>query len=321
MQTRKVVFVALFGVLANLYSVVGAEEVFPANQRAIDDMQDFDCIIEPGEVVDVGSAVSGIIEQVYVDIGDAVELGMPLSKLNSSVEQAALKLAKAKAAFTGSIEAHKENAAYSLRSKTRNQRLYSKSAISLQEIDQLETELRVAQIQVRQAKNAHQIAELDYLRTAELFKQRTILSPISGVVVERFNAAGEFVKDKPLMRLAQLDPLKVEIIVPVEYMRHIPIGLQAEVTPIAPGYGKQLATVERIDRVADTASGTFGVRLSLPNPDKTMPGGLRCQLSFLSEENIEKTESIDSTTVDSVPEKTTKFSIEQLASHTTHRNR
>ena len=35
-----------------------------------------------------------------------------------------------------------------------------------------------------------------------------------------------------------------------------------------------------IDRVIDAASGTFSVFLELPNPEHTIPGGLRCRVRF-----------------------------------------
>ncbi|MFB3111528.1 MAG: efflux RND transporter periplasmic adaptor subunit, partial [Gemmatimonadales bacterium] len=35
--------------------------------------------------------------------------------------------------------------------------------------------------------------------------------------------------------------------------------------------------------VIDSASGTFGVRLELPNPDHSIPGGVHCQIQFLDE--------------------------------------
>ena len=35
------------------------------------------------------------------------------------------------------------------------------------------------------------------------------------------------------------------------------------------------------DRVVDGTSGTFGVRLELPNADHAVPSGLRCQVRFL----------------------------------------
>ena len=39
-----------------------------------------------------------------------------------------------------------------------------------------------------------------------------------------------------------------------------------------------------VDPVIDGASGTFGVRLRLPNPDRVVPAGLRCQVRFLAAE-------------------------------------
>ena len=41
-----------------------------------------------------------------------------------------------------------------------------------------------------------------------------------------------------------------------------------------------MATVTVVDRVLDAASGTFGVRLALPNPDLLLPAGIRCKISF-----------------------------------------
>ena len=43
------------------------------------------------------------------------------------------------------------------------------------------------------------------------------------------------------------------------------------------------APVTIVDRVVDAASGTFGVRLELPNPDRDIPVGLQCQVRFLTE--------------------------------------
>ena len=42
-----------------------------------------------------------------------------------------------------------------------------------------------------------------------------------------------------------------------------------------------MATVTAVDPVVDAASNTFGVRLELPNLDRAVPGGIRCEVSFL----------------------------------------
>jgi hypothetical protein len=35
-----------------------------------------------------------------------------------------------------------------------------------------------------------------------------------------------------------------------------------------------------VDRVFDASSGTFGVRLELPNPNGAIPAGVRCKVEF-----------------------------------------
>jgi membrane fusion protein, multidrug efflux system len=52
------------------------------------------------------------------------------------------------------------------------------------------------------------------------------------------------------------------------------------VRPNQPIGGSYNAVVSIVDAVFDAASGTFGVRLNLPNPDYRLPGGLRCHVDF-----------------------------------------
>lgn len=57
-------------------------------------------------------------------------------------------------------------------------------------------------------------------------------------------------------------------------------GMQATVYPQQPVGGEHQAEVITVDPVVDAASGTFGVRLALPNPDDRLPAGLRCTVAF-----------------------------------------
>ena len=82
--------------------------------------------------------------------------------------------------------------------------------------------------------------------------------------------------------IAQIDPLRVEVILPSALFGSVRPGMRAAVEP---EFGEQvhIASVRLGDRGIDAASGTFGVRLDLPNPDQAIPGGLHCQVHFLSE--------------------------------------
>ena len=127
------------------------------------------------------------------------------------------------------------------------------------------------------------LADLELRKSTAELARRTIRSPIAGVVVERSLSTGEFVKQDPILKLAQLDPLRVEAFVPVSMLGKIRVGMDAQVMPEAPVNGVHQAKVTVVDRVVDAASGTFGVRLELPNPDYHLPAGLKCRLRLPKE--------------------------------------
>jgi membrane fusion protein, multidrug efflux system len=54
----------------------------------------------------------------------------------------------------------------------------------------------------------------------------------------------------------------------------------ARVFPQAPIGGEYEARVLVVDPLLDPASGTFGVRLELPNPEGRLQAGLRCEVTF-----------------------------------------
>ena len=56
--------------------------------------------------------------------------------------------------------------------------------------------------------------------------------------------------------------------------------MRAEVRLESQESRKYSAYVIIVDRVIDAASGTFGVRLELPNPDYRVPAGLMCKVVF-----------------------------------------
>ncbi|MDX2350477.1 MAG: efflux RND transporter periplasmic adaptor subunit [Porticoccus sp.] len=245
---------------------------------------EFDCLIQPSKVIDVGAAVPGIVQVIYPDRNDLVKKGAVIVELESSVERAAFELTKHRASLDAAIKLREENQSFGQRSYQRKQKLMEKSVISLQDLDRSKTEVSVAELQVLQEKNNKHIAELEYRHAAAILQQRTLYSPVDGVVMERFKSPGEYVEDEPLLRIAQLDLLHVDVIVPVDHLGQITVGMTARLTSILKNTENYLATVDSVDVVADAASGTFGVRLSLANPDYLIPAGLRCNLVFLADE-------------------------------------
>ena len=250
-----------------------------ATQTLAAELPELDCLVEPHMVVEVSSPVSGVIQAIHVDRSDVVQQGQTLVELESAVEQASVELARARATMDDEIKLSVTNFAFNKRKYKRIEQLYGKKAVPFHQKDEAQTDLRLAGLKVRQAKRNKKIAELEFKRAEENLKRRTVKSPITGVVVERLKSPGEFVEAEPIVKLAQIDPLRVEVVAPVSLFGSIKPGMRAEIRPEASGVFN--GTVSIVDRVVDAASGTFGVRVELPNPDHRLPGGLKCRIRFL----------------------------------------
>ena len=241
---------------------------------------EFDGIIEPYMVVKVGTGAYGILETVNVDRGDFVKKNQVLATIESSVEKAAMEAARERAKMEASIKAKEASLDFYTRKKKMNEELYKKEVLPFSQMDEIETNRIVTEKQLHEAIENRRLAELEFKRTAEIVKRMTIRSPINGIVVERNLSPGEYVENQPIMKLAQINPLNVEVILPVNQLPSIKVGMRAKVIPEVSAGGEYIAEVKIVDRVIDAASGTFGIRLQLPNPDNRLQAGLKCKVIF-----------------------------------------
>ncbi len=254
---RKNLFIGIIAYVSTANLAVQADDILP-----------IDCMIEPNIMVEISSPVDGVLATLLVDRSDEVKEGEVIATLKSEVEQVTVKMSK-------------ERLQLSLIKYKRAKGLYKKRAITLTEKDQLNNEKKLAVLDLKHAK-----ANLEL---------KKIRSPIDGVVVKRYSTPGEFVEADPIIKLAQLDPLKIEVVSPVLNYGKIVKGMRAKIVPDFGGYPDLIAEVVVVDKVIDAASGTFGIRLELENKDHMIPSGLKCKVHFLPE--LEKKATIEETAV------------------------
>jgi RND family efflux transporter MFP subunit len=241
----------------------------------------FDCVIDPSLTLKLGSPVTSILDRVEVDRGDQVKQGQVIARLESAVERAAVTLNEARARNTAEIEAKQAVLELKRGILARKRSLQANSYASAQDIETAQAEFNVAEQDLAAAKFNRRIAELELQRSQATLEQRTIRSPVDGVVVKRSLGPGEYVhQESNIITLARIDPLNVETFLPVRYYGQIKLGDTATVRPDQPIGGERPAVVKIVDQVFDAASGTFGVRLELANPEHIVPAGLRCRVSF-----------------------------------------
>ncbi len=241
---------------------------------------DLACVIKPYAEISIGSPVEGLIQTVPVDRGDWVTKNQPVVVLESSLEEATVALAKAKAGAEAVLKSSQVKVGFSARKHERAMELYKTSSIARHEVDEAQTEKLLAELANLEAVENKRIAELELNRAVAALHLRTIRSPITGVVVERFLSPGELAKQTPILKLAQINPLRVEVFAPLSYLGRLKPGMKAEVRTEAGGQAVYQAKVTVVNKVVDSASGTFGVRLELPNPNNVIPAGLACTIEF-----------------------------------------
>ena len=245
---------------------------------------DFDCLITPRAIVDVRSTSEGLIERIWVERGDTVKAGQTLVTLDSGVEKAAVEAARFRATMEGKIRTGESRLELASQKFARQDKLASQSYLSGQDRDQAANEKRVAEAELSEAKDDRKLAELEYHRLNEQLRLRTIKSPVNGVVLDRMLHPGELADNrdlrKPILKLADISTLYVEALLPLEAFGTLKVGQTYDVLPESPVKGPLTATVAVIDRVMDSGSGTFGVRLSMPNPKLTLPSGIKCKLAI-----------------------------------------
>ena len=239
-----------------------------------------DCLVKPEMYVELSSPTAGVLEKLLIDKGDHITVGQALAQLESSVEIAKVNLAKFEATNSSDINNRKAQLAFALRNRTRSQELYRKGTLSKTEKDKAETDVTLAQTELGKAEEDKRSATLALsLATAQL-ELKTIKSPINGIVIDRYAMVGESVSDRALMKLAQVNPLRVELVAPTEYFGLIQTGMEVEVRTERPANKVVTATVTKVDQLIDPASGSFSVRMSLPNPDDKLIAGVNCIAVF-----------------------------------------
>lgn len=211
------------------------------------------CIIEPSMRIDISSPVEGVLARRPIKLGQQVKKGDLLFSLRSDVETAAVDLAKIRAEFA---KRHYE----------RNEELYRDDVISIHERDEFQTEYQVAVKELQQ--------------TRAVLGLRSVRSPIDGVVIDYFVESGEFITNQPVLALAALDPLKVEIVMPYESLGSVAPDSSLTIYPVKPVGGAYSASVFMIDPIIDAASGTYRIRAHIDNPDHSLPAGIECKAAL-----------------------------------------
>ena len=158
----------------------------------------------PTEQSKLAFEISGKIKNIYVDVGDSVEKGDILAKLDD--REALARLNQAKASFDLSKQILE-----------RFQDLKSQGHISIQELDKAQSDFIIAK------------SEFEYFKVK--LEQTNLISPFKGVIQDRFIDTGTVINQGVhVLEIIDSNNVEAHISLPVSYLNDMKVGKKYKFT-------------------------------------------------------------------------------------------
>lgn len=227
--------------------------------------------IAPLKTTDILPLVGGLVEKVFVTVGDRVEAGAPLFAMRTvDLELSREELSHALAL----AEAEAANARADLK---RSEGLSARQAVSEDSVAHLKTAVATADARVG-------IARARLAQVQQSLKDAVVRAPYRGVITARNVDEGAFIETRgmsmqPAMQIMEVDIVGAIVRVPETEVARIAIGTPATVR-IDGLDARQESRVHIINDLIDPDSRTFEVRVGLANDDYAIRPGLFCRVTF-----------------------------------------
>jgi membrane fusion protein (multidrug efflux system) len=214
----------------------------------VDQISTFTATVEADKVNNIAPAMGGRIREIYVEVGSQVRKGQVLVAMDASTySQQETQVATLRRDF----ERYKE--------------LYEVGGISKQQLDQVKTQLDVAETAMN-----------------NLGENTKLVSPLNGVVTARNYDPGDVAMQLPILTIESMNPVKVTLNVSERFYSQVKIGMPVEVQADALGDEVFEGKISLIYPTIDPVSHTFTVEVSVPNNNQKLRPGMfsRVKMNF-----------------------------------------
>lgn len=229
--------------------------------------------VEPIEQATLYARIKGYVVERLVDLGDAVQTGQVLARIDApEIDQDAERAAASVALAQARLE-------LALLERGRAENLVRDGHVPRETVDARRAEARVREAELRVAQ-----AELGRARALQDYK--VITAPFAGIITARNIDRGDLVigdtadADKSLFRLARTDELRTYVEVPQSDLARVTRGMQAELRFVELGAAVFTGRVVRTAGALDERSRTMRVEVRIANPGGSIPAGMLGQVRF-----------------------------------------
>jgi multidrug efflux pump subunit AcrA (membrane-fusion protein) len=237
-------------------------------------------ITKPSQELKLSFAGPGLVSDVSVKEGDAVEEKQVLASQDSRQDELALKSLQSDADSMDKIIYSKADHELKIVKAKRTKELFDKDAASVSEVEEADLAVKLAEAQINLAQQEHDKAGFDAAKQAVKVEQMKMRSPIKGIVEKINIGPGEMAdpqsRDGAIV-VGQWDPLWLEVHLPSSQAAQLKLNQDLAVK--YDGGEWQTARIIYFEKV-DAASDTEMVRMELANPGNAKPAGLHMQVKL-----------------------------------------
>jgi len=288
--SRKAVALSL-GLSAFLSAVTIAQS--PKRSQADSQLIIEDATVDWFQKSDVSALREGVIDTIELRIGKEVgKKGDVIGYLHREVAKLSVDEARIQAESEGAIQKAKAQRSLARAVVQRNIDLLKKGPqyVSREEVQKGEAEFAMADAALTEAYDTQKLAQAK-LRSAErAYEEHAIRAPFAGQILEEFKHEGESVNSQtPVVRLGNLDTVRVWAYIPVEYAYRVTPGTEIVIQPRlgdVPGkhaieqkqFRGVISSVDQsIQPVAETAVRIYA---DLDNADHLLKPGLKAKMTI-----------------------------------------
>ncbi|MFI5179966.1 MAG: efflux RND transporter periplasmic adaptor subunit [Thermoanaerobaculia bacterium] len=258
----------------------------------------------PFQQIDVLAKVSGYVKTMNVDVGDRVregqllatlevpELGDELAMAAAAVKRSEAEIERARQDLIRSQSAHEvAHLGYTRLDDVMRSR---PGLVAQQELDDArgrdetsEAQESAARAAVTAFEEARHVAEADRARKQTLLDYARVTAPFAGVITERLADPGAMIQAgtasqtqaRPLVRLSQIDRLRLSLPVPESAVPNLRLGDGVDVR--VPSLGRVFpGKVARFAGQVRTATRTMETEVDVQNPDFVLVPGMYAEATL-----------------------------------------
>jgi len=233
-----------------------------------------DCAILPARIIEIAQPIAGILAEVNVRPGQQVQEGDVIARIDTDILRAELAQAELRAAGVATLQAAQARSDVAERLYVSARRAFDTGVLSAASHEEALRDQLTARFDLVRERESRALAEAEAQRLRVQIAKGDIRAPATGIIGEGLLAPGEAAGGNPVATLVEVDPMRIEVFVPVGQIQRLRESPEQVIRAGDRGDVEAQVRLEYISPLADQGSRT--IRAYYTTNSNEIAPGYRC---------------------------------------------